>query len=334
MLTIGVVGAGSYGTCLTKLLSDAGHDVTMWCRSPELATTLQTTRENSVYLPGYRLADSVGITTDLAVAVADKQVVVGVTPSHAIRDVLGRAAEHMDADTIVVNTSKGLEEGTLDTIDQVYQSIFSERMWRRAAYLSGPTFAKEIAAGLPSAIVVASRDDATAQLVQTEFSHHRFRVYTSHDVTGVLIGGALKNIVAIAAGVSDGLGLGNNARAALITRGLAEIRRLGEALGAEPLTFAGLSGIGDLVLTCSGDLSRNRRVGLALGKGKKLKQIIDDMHMIAEGVKTTKVARNLAVKLGVQAPITSFMYGVLYEDLDVRASIAELMTRSLKSEAE
>ncbi len=334
MLTIGVVGAGSYGTCLTKLLSDAGHDVSLWCRSEELAATLRDTRENTTYLPGYKLADSVDITTDLPAVVANKQVVVGVTPSHAIRAVLGPAAQHMDPDTIVVNTSKGLEEGSLDTIDEVYKSIFSERMWSRAAFLSGPTFAKEIAAGLPSAIVVASRDDDTAALVQKEFSHQRFRVYTSHDVPGVLVGGALKNIVAIAAGLSDGLGFGNNARAALITRGLAEIRRMGQAMGAEPMTFSGLSGMGDLVLTCSGDLSRNRRVGLALGAGKKLQEIIDDMKMVAEGVKTTKVAHSLAAKLGVDAPITGFMYGVLYEDRPARDAIAALMTRSLKREAE
>jgi len=334
MLTIGLVGAGSYGTCLTKLLSDAGHDVTLWCRSEELANTLRTTRENTKYLPGYKLADSVVITTDLAEAVSNKQVVVGVTPSHTIRAVLGEAAKHLDPDTIVVNTSKGLEEGSLETIDQVYKSIFSERIWRRAAYLSGPTFAKEIAAGLPSAIVVASRDEATAALVQSEFSHQRFRVYTNTDVPGVLLGGALKNIVAIAAGMSDGLGFGNNARAALITRGLAEIRRIGEAMGAEPLTFAGLSGMGDLVLTCSGNLSRNRRVGLALGEGKKLDEIIAEMHMVAEGVKTTKVAHDLAVKLGIEAPITGFMYAVLYEDRPAAEAMAALMSRSLKRESE
>ena len=334
MLKIGVVGAGSYGTCLTKLFSDSGHDVALWCRSPELAATLRTTRENEAYLPGYKLAESVTISADLADVVADKQMVVGVTPSHALRDVMGRAAAHMSPDTIVVNTSKGLEEGSLDTIDQIYQESFSERMWQRAGYLSGPTFAKEIAAGLPAAIVLACRDDATAELVQTELSFERFRVYTSHDVTGVLIGGALKNIVAIAAGVSDGLGFGLNARAALITRGLAEIRRMGEALGADAMTFQGLSGLGDLVLTCSGDLSRNRRVGLALGKGKKIDAIIADMRMVAEGVKTTRVAKHLAAKLGVDAPITDFMYSVLYEDRAAVEAISALMTRSLKRENE
>jgi glycerol-3-phosphate dehydrogenase (NAD(P)+) len=332
MSAIAVVGAGSYGTCLTKLLSDAGHDVTLWCRKPELAAKITETRENDLYLAGYRLANSVQVTTDLAAAVRDKEIVVGVTPSHAIRDVLGGVAGELGDDTIVVNASKGLEEGTLDRVDQLYASIFSERIATRATYLSGPTFAKEIAAGLPGAIVVAGHDTDTREVVQRAFSNERLRVYTSDDVIGVLVGGALKNIVAIAAGLSDGLGFGHNARAALITRGLAEIARMGGAMGAVHGTFAGLSGMGDLVLTCSGDLSRNRRVGLALGAGKKLDEIISEMRMVAEGVKTTKVAHELAAKLGVSAPITDFMFKVLHQDLPAREAIVGLMTRPLKME--
>ena len=332
MSTIGVVGAGSYGTCLAKLLSDAGHEVTLWCRNAELASQIADTRENTAYLPGFRLAASVKVTADLAATVSDKEIVVGVTPSHAIRVVLGGVAGELDPDTIVVNASKGLEEGTLDRVDQIYADILPERLAARATYLSGPTFAKEIAAGLPGAIVVAGSDPSTAELVQSTFSTERLRVYWSDDVVGVLVGGALKNIVAIAAGLSDGLGFGHNARAALITRGLAEIARMGEAMGATSATFAGLSGMGDLVLTCSGDLSRNRRVGLALGAGKKLADIISEMRMVAEGVKTTKVAHELARKLGVSAPITMFMYRVLHEDRPARDAIAELMTRPLKME--
>ncbi len=332
MLEIGVVGAGSYGTCLAKLLGDAGHRVTLWCRDAELARGLAETRENERYLPGFRLGDSVTVTSDLASVVAGRQVIVGVTPSHAMRAVFAPVAELIDPDTVVVNASKGLEEGTLDRADQIYDSIFPPRIAARAAFLSGPTFAKEIAAGLPSAIVVSGRTEETARLVQDEFSSDRFRVYRSDDVVGVLIGGALKNVVAIAAGMSDGLGFGHNSRAALITRGLAEITRIGIAQGANPLTFAGLSGMGDLVLTCSGDLSRNRQVGLALGRGKKLDQIISDMHMVAEGVKTTRVAHQLAGTLGVDAPIAAFMCDVLYEHKDPRAGITALMTRSLKSE--
>lgn len=332
MAQIAVVGSGSYGTSLAILFGSSGHQVSLWCRNPELARTMRDTGENELYLPGFSLPPAVRITDDLAEAVAGKELVLGVTPSHAIREVLGRAAQHMDPDTIVVNASKGLEEGTLDRIDQIYADILPARLAARAAYLSGPTFAKEVAGGLPGAIVVAATDPDSASAVQSALSCERFRVYTSDDVPGVLIGGALKNVVAIAAGTSDGLGFGLNARAALITRGLAEITRIGTRLGANPLTFAGLSGLGDLVLTCSGDLSRNRQVGLALGRGKQLDAIIAEMRMVAEGIKTTRVAHALAGRLNVPAPIIGFMYQVLHEDRPARDAIAELMGRSLKSE--
>ncbi len=332
MLRIAVLGAGSYGTCLTKLLSDVGHDVALWARTSEVAERIRATRENADYLPGYKLAGTVHVTSDLADAVRGRQVVLGVTPSHAIREVIGTAAEHLDPDVIMVNASKGLEEGTLDRIEQIYADVLPESIAARAAYLSGPTFAKEVAAGLPAAIVIAGHDAASREQVQQEFSNLRFRVYTSDDVIGVLTGGALKNVVAIAAGLSDGLGFGLNARAALITRGLAEIARVGVAQGANPMTFQGLSGLGDLVLTCSGDLSRNRRVGLALGAGKQLDEIVTEMKMVAEGVKTTRVARDLAKKLGISAPITEFMYGVLYEGVPARDALVKLMGRRLKAE--
>lgn len=331
-MDIGVVGAGSYGTSLAKLLAENGHSVAMWCRSPELAEAVDGTRENARYLPGFQLPESVTVTADLAEAVRGKRIVVGVTPSHAVRGVLGRAAEHLDADAIVVNASKGLEEGTLDRIDQIYEEIFPAPIARRAGYLSGPTFAKELALRCPSAIVVASRDARVAETVQREFSTDRFRVYTSEDVIGVQIGGALKNVVAIAAGMSDGLEYGLNARAALITRGLAEISRIGAELGADAMTFSGLSGMGDLVLTCSGELSRNRQVGLALGRGERLEDIIGRMNMVAEGVKTTKVASSLARNLGVPAPIADLMYSVLYDDMPASEAVRQLMGRTLKKE--
>ncbi|MBT8493297.1 MAG: NAD(P)-dependent glycerol-3-phosphate dehydrogenase [Deltaproteobacteria bacterium] len=332
MVRVGVIGSGSYGTCLAILLGEAGHEVHLWARKPEFAEALARDRENTDYLPGYRIPESVTPTSMLETAVAGKDIVVGVTPSHAARPVLGEAAQWMGPDTVVVNASKGLEEGTFDRIDEIYAEIFPERISGRACYLSGPTFAKEVAAGAPSAIVVAGRDPETVRYVQQQFSTERFRVYGDDDVVGVQIGGALKNVVAIAAGISDGLGFGHNARAALITRGLAEISRIGAKLGANPLTFAGLSGMGDLVLTCAGDLSRNRRVGLALGAGKKLDEIVGEMKMVAEGVKTTKVAHNLAAKLGVEAPIADFVYAILYENLPAKEGIARLMGRSLKAE--
>jgi glycerol-3-phosphate dehydrogenase (NAD(P)+) len=329
---IAVVGAGSYGTCLAMLFGRAGHRVHFWCRKPEVAEAMEATRANDSYLPGYRLPDTVRVTADLEAAVRDKQFIVGVTPSHGARDVLGRAARWMDPDAIVINASKGLEEGTLFTIDRVYAEVFPERVARRATFLSGPTFASEIAAGTPAAIVLAGHDEETTRAAQEALTTLHFRIYTTDDVIGVLIGGALKNVIAVGAGVSDGLGFGSNTRVALMTRGLAEITRIGVALGANPLTFMGLSGMGDLVLTCSGDASRNRRVGLALGQGKTMAQVMSEMRQVAEGVKTAKVAHELASKLGVDAPIMDVMHQALHEGLPVRQAIDLLLSRPAKGE--
>jgi glycerol-3-phosphate dehydrogenase (NAD(P)+) len=329
---IAVVGAGSYGSCLAMLFGRAGHRVSLWARNVETAAQMQESREAQAYLPGHKLPDTVTVTSELESAVKGKRFIVGVTPSHGIRDVLGRAAQWLDPDAIVINASKGLEESTLRTIDGVYDEIFPKRIAERATYLSGPTFATEIAAGLPAAIVLAGRDDATTQLAQAALSDLRFRIYRTDDVIGVLMGGALKNVIAIAAGVSDGLGFGSNARVALMTRGLAEITRVGVALGAKPMTFAGLSGMGDLVLTCSGDASRNRRVGLALGQGKKMADILGEMRQVAEGVKTAKVAKELAAKLGVDAPIIDAMHAIIHDGVGVREAISRLMTRPTRSE--
>jgi len=289
-------------------------------------------RENTAYLPGHRLPDTVTVTSDLEAAVRGKRFVLGVTPSHGTREVLSRAAPWMDPDAIVINASKGLEDGTLQTIDAVYRDILPERIAARATYLSGPTFASELAAGMPAAIVLAGHDRETTLAAQTALTGLNFRIYTTDDVLGVLIGGALKNVVAIAAGVSDGLGFGSNTRVALITRGLAEITRIGVALGAHAQTFAGLSGMGDLVLTCSGDASRNRRVGLALGQGKKMADILGEMKQVAEGVKTAKVAHELAAKIHVDAPIINAMHAVIHEGVAVREAIMRMLTRPVRSE--
>jgi glycerol-3-phosphate dehydrogenase (NAD(P)+) len=331
-MDIAVIGAGSYGTCLAIQAASAGHRVSLWCRDPDTAAELVSTRENTAYLPGYKLPAAVEVTSDLAVAVRGRPIVVGVTPSHAIRGVLGAAAPHLDPDAVLVNASKGLEDGSLSTIDEVYRSIFPERIAARATFLSGPTFATEIAAGMPAAIVLAGRDAEAAAFVQRSLSTDRLRIYTTDDVTGVLVGGAIKNVVAIAAGVSDGLGFGSNARAALITRGLAEITRIGVTMGAHAQTFAGLSGMGDLVLTCAGDASRNRRVGIALGQGRTMAEILGEMRMVAEGVKTTKVAHELAARLGVPAPITDVMYSIVHEGAPARETMYRLMQRALRSE--
>jgi glycerol-3-phosphate dehydrogenase (NAD(P)+) len=236
---IAIIGAGSYGTCLAKHLGDKGFDVALWCRSESLAASIHSTRENEIYLPGFSLPETVTVSTDLEQVVSERTIVVGVTPSHAVRSVMTKIAPVISDETVVVNASKGLEEKTLDRMDEIYTETLREPCARRAVFLSGPTFAKEVAATLPSAIVVAGRVSATVETVQKVFSSDRFRAYSSDDVIGVQIGGALKNVIAIAAGISDGLGFGNNARAALITRGLAEITRIGTKLGANPLTFAG-----------------------------------------------------------------------------------------------
>ncbi len=332
MARIAVVGAGSYGTSLAVVFGSAGHEVSLWCFEPDLAERMHGTRENDIYLPGFQLPASVAVTNDLAEAVRGCELVLGVTPTPVIRKVMSGAVPHLRDDAVVINCSKGLEEGTLDRIDEIYQDVLPASGYQRSAYLSGPTFARELAAGLPAALVVASRDPDSAAHVQQLLSTERFRLYTSEDVIGVLIGAALKNVVAIAAGVADGLGFGSNARAALITRGLAEITRIGVQAGADPLTFSGLSGMGDLVLTCAGDLSRNRQVGLALGGGKKLQEVISEMRMVAEGVKTAQVAHQLSERLGVRAPIIEFMFQVLYQDQPARTALTQLMGRSLKSE--
>ena len=329
---IAVIGAGSYGTCLAMCFGNAGHRVSLYCRNPAQALELETTRYNTTYLPRYRLPDAIRVGSDLAAAVRNKQFVVGVTPSHGVRELFGQIANVMDRDAIVINASKGLEDGTLSTIDAVYRDVLPDRIARRATYLSGPTFASEIAAGLPAAIVLAGHDPETTTAAQAALGTLHFRIYTTDDVLGVLIGGALKNVIAIAAGVSDGLEFGSNARVALITRGLAEITRIGVALGATPLTFAGLSGVGDLVLTCSGDASRNRRVGLALGQGKRMPEILADMRQIAEGVKTTKVAHELARTIGVDAPIIDTMYSIIHDGVPVRDAITALLGRPVRTE--
>ncbi|HEY0250225.1 MAG TPA: NAD(P)H-dependent glycerol-3-phosphate dehydrogenase [Kofleriaceae bacterium] len=332
MSEIAVVGAGSYGSCLAMLFGRAGHRVSLWCRNGETAELMQRTRANESYLPGHTLPDSITVTSDLETAVRGKQFVVGVTPSHGIRAAFGKAIQWMDPDAVVINASKGLDEGSLATIDKVYAEILPERIASRATFLSGPTFANEIAAGTPAAIVLAGRDPATLKLAQDALTSLHFRIYRTEDVIGVLVGGALKNVVAIGAGVCDGLGFGSNTRVALMTRGLAEITRIGVALGAHPLTFAGLSGMGDLVLTCSGDASRNRRVGLALGRGKTMTEILSEMKQVAEGVKTAKVAHELATKLGVEAPIMDVMHAALHQNLPMREAVERLLARPVGSE--
>jgi glycerol-3-phosphate dehydrogenase (NAD(P)+) len=331
-MDIAVVGAGSWGTALAKVLADKGERVTLWGRSPEQLADIAEKRVNAKYLPNAQLPATLTTEPVLERAVAGKKFVVSVVPSHTVREVLGRAGGAMDPGASVISASKGIENQSLETMDEVLKAVLPGKLGTRLAFLSGPSFAKEVGAGLPTAVVIASRDRAAAESAASLFQAERFRVYTSDDVAGVELGGALKNVMAIAAGVADGMGLGHNSRAALITRGLAEISRLAVRKGANPLTLAGLAGMGDLVLTCTGDLSRNRSVGMALGRGQKLKDILAGMSQVAEGVKTTKSAHDLAARLGVEMPITHAMYRLLYEDATAMEAMAELLGRAPKHE--
>ncbi len=329
---IAVIGAGSWGTALAKLWGEKGLSVTLWGHRPDHVEELIAHRENRTYLPGFTLNDTIRVTADLKDAVHNQLIIVMVVPSHVTRQVLEDTVPHLQKGAFLVTASKGIENDTLMTMTQLMEDVVPASSEAHLAILSGPSFAKEVAANLPSAVTVAANSNEDAIALQELFSTERFRVYASNDVRGLELGGALKNIIAIAAGICDGMGYGTNTRAALITRGLAEITRLGVKMGANPLTFSGLAGLGDLVLTCTGDLSRNRTVGLKLGQGMKLAEILAEMNMVAEGIKTTRSAMALAIREGVEMPILTQVYQVLYEDKDCKDAVASLLSRDLKEE--
>ena len=330
--SIGVIGAGSWGTTLADMLAKKGHRVTLWAYEKELVSEMQADRENSIYLPGIKLADNLCFTDSLEEAVRNKDLLLFVVPTQVLRRVLVDAVAHIAPDSIIVSASKGIEVGSLKLVSQIYEESLPEELYRRFAVLSGPSFAREVAFEMPTAVVAAAADPLVAKGVQDIFNCSFFRVYTNSDLVGVELGGAVKNVIAIAAGIADGLGFGSNTRAAIITRGLAEISRLGLALGARSETFAGLAGMGDLVLTCTGDLSRNRSVGIQLGQGRTLTEILAEMRMVAEGVKTTESTCLLAWKLGVEMPIAFKVNEILYHDRPARDAVIELMSRDLKAE--
>ncbi|MDD2319280.1 MAG: NAD(P)-dependent glycerol-3-phosphate dehydrogenase [Geobacteraceae bacterium] len=332
MSNIGVIGAGSWGTTLADLLAKKGHDVTLWAYEGDLVKEMATTGINSVFLPGISLSPRLRFTNSLQEAATGKELILFVAPTQVFRGVISGTLPFIAEGTVLVNAAKGIELDTLMTISQISAELLPAAFYANFSVLSGPSFAREVALEMPTAVVAASPVASIAQRVQETFSTPWFRVYTNSDMVGVELGGSIKNVIAIAAGISDGLGLGYNPRAALITRGLAEIARLGLAMGGQSATFAGLAGMGDLVLTCTGDLSRNRTVGMQLGEGKKLAEILAGMRMVAEGVKTTESAYHLAQKLGVEMPITEQVYRVLYEDKPPRQAVMDLMTRGLKAE--
>lgn len=332
-MKIAVIGAGAWGTALANLLAANGRQTVIWAFEAEVARDIGENNRNQTFLPDCPLDARLKATNSLTEAVEGAELVVMVTPSHIARTVAAQLAPALAREAMIVTASKGIEADSHKTMTGVLAEVLGPAYENRLAVLSGPSFAKEVAAGnQPTAVTVASRNEAVALAVQLAFSSPFFRVYTTDDTTGVELGGALKNVMAIATGMAHGLGLGYNTSAALITRGLAEMSRLGVAMGADPLTFAGLAGVGDLVLTCTGSLSRNRTVGVRLGQGEKIKDIVASMRQVAEGVKTTNSAHQLARKMGVEMPIAELVYDILYRDLPTKQGIRRLMGRDPKEE--
>ena len=329
---LAIIGAGSWGTALSIALAPRFERINLWVHEASLADDMRRSHENAIFLPGFHLPGNVHPTSDLEESLDGPIYVLGVMPSHHARRVYGHMLEYLNPYMRFVSATQGIENGTLSRMSQVVREVVSRRFEPHVAVLSGPTFAKEIARGEPAAVVIASEEAALAAEIQAAFSGPAFRLYTNNDPIGVELGAALKNVIAIAAGVCHGLHLGSNTMAALITRGLAEISRLTIALGGQSRTLAGLAGLGDLVLTCTGDLSRNRRVGLELAAGHTLADILDSTAMVAEGVETTKAALDLAHRESIEMPIIEQMHAILYQGKPPRDALRDLMERSLKPE--
>lgn len=331
-MNITVLGAGSWGTTLAILLAEKGFPVTLWAHRPEFAKELQEKRENFRYLKGIRFPDNLLVTNDESTAASNAKLIVVATPAQAMRETLERI-RHLDfKDTIFVNVAKGIEVHSDLRMSEVIEQVLTQVPDENVAILYGPSHAEEVSLKQPTTVVVSSHSMETARFVQDTFMTPMFRVYVNSDVVGVEVAGSVKNVMAIAAGIADGLGYGDNAKAAIITRGLAEISRLAMKLGANPLTFSGLAGIGDLIVTCASRHSRNRRVGELIGKGMKLEDILKDMVMVAEGIETTKAVMELSKKLGIEMPITRAVYEMLFEDKPVKQAVLALMTRDPKNE--
>ncbi|MBI4166720.1 MAG: NAD(P)-dependent glycerol-3-phosphate dehydrogenase [Acidobacteria bacterium] len=331
-INISIIGAGGWGTALAHTLAGKGHRVMLWAYEKEVAEDIESRRENRTFLPGIQLAEGIKATNNLGESVNGAAFVVLAMPSHTAHSMYTQMLPHLDSKMVFVSATKGMDTGQLMRMSEVFRGVVGTKFEPRFCALSGPSFAREVAAGSPTALVVASEDAETARLVQHTFSSSTLRLYASRDVIGVELGGAVKNVIAIAAGVVEGLGLGHNPAAALITRGLAEMTRLATACGARPETLAGLAGLGDLVLTCTGDLSRNRQVGIELARGRQLEEIVNSMRMVAEGVKTTVATVALSAKYGVEMPVARQVNRLLRGEVSAREAIRELMERSLKEE--
>lgn len=331
-MRIAVLGGGGWGTALAGLLDSAGHDVRLWVRRPPLAREIAATRENTAYLPGVRVSDAVDIHADLSDAISNAELLVVAVPSHAVRKLGETLAPLLNDAPLLVSTSKGIEPTTLRTMSSVLADALPKALTNNVSVLSGPSFAAEVARGLPTAVTVAAHNHAVAEKVQTAFSAPTFRVYTTTDVTGVEVGGAVKNVIALAVGVSDGLGYGYNARAALITRGMAEVVRLARRMGAQAQTLSGLSGMGDLILTCTSDLSRNRSVGLRLGRGESLDAIRHSTTTVAEGIRNCRSILDLARSLDVEMPIVEQTCALVHDGKPPTQVVTTLLSRQAKPE--
>jgi glycerol-3-phosphate dehydrogenase (NAD(P)+) len=329
---LAIIGAGSWGTALAIVLAPRFPALRLWVYEADLAARMEASRENDVYLPGFRLASHIRITSQISDTLAGAEIVLSVMPSHLVRGLYGQMLPFLNDSMVFVSATKGLENATLLRMSEVIREVLNPHFTPRVAVISGPTFAREVARFEPTALVAASDDGAVTDGVQSVFSGPTFRLYTSLDTIGVEIGGSIKNVVAIGAGVLHGMGLGHNAMAALITRGLAEMTRLAVAMGGRAQTLSGLAGLGDLVLTCTGDLSRNRTLGVELARGRKLDEIVNSMKMVAEGVKTTNAAVDLARRCSVEMPISDQMYQMLHFGKSPREAVQNLMERSLKGE--
>ena len=331
-MDIGVIGGGSWGTALSRLLATNGHDVTLWVYESELVDQINDDHENTMYLPDIELPSNLRATNDIGEALRDREMILSVPPSHVLRRVLEQAVEYLPEGVPIVSATKGIENDTLMLVSEIFEDVLPSRYHPFLVYLSGPSFAREVANEQPTAVTIASYNHKLAVEMQELFSNDYFRCYSSNDVIGVEIGGALKNVIAIASGACSGMGLGLNASAGMITRGLHEISRIAVKKGANPLTLTGLAGMGDLVLTCTGGLSRNRTVGTKLGEGMSIDEILEDMNMVAEGIKTSKSVHQLAQQMDVEMPISEQVYLVLHEGKDVDQAVEDLMARDLKPE--
>ena len=330
-VNIGVIGGGSWGTALAILLLNNGHNVDIWIRDSLQIQHIKESNENKKYLPGIVIPSNLNLTNDISKVIYDKQVIVLAIPSHGVRQILNETKNIINKDQVIVNVAKGIENNTLLRISQIVEEILPYNPY---AVLSGPSHAEEVARNMPTTVVSASKDKKVAEYVQDIFMSSYFRVYTNPDVVGVELGGSLKNVIALGAGISDGVGYGDNTKAALMTRGIIEMARLGKKMGANSSTFSGLSGIGDLIVTCTSMHSRNRRAGILIGQGKSLGEAIDSVGMVVEGIKTTKSAYELAKREQVVMPITEEIYQVLYEGKNVKNSVDNLMLRDKKPEME